>query len=319
MDLAEGKLSSDKHASCSGLPALFGESLHETRNEYFQSRLDARAGKNVRSEKGIYAEMGDILENPILQKAVEKLNLINLEKNITEAVRHKDYPLQGSIDGIAEAPNLIIKPDNDLIFTEDDEDIHLMGKGILEAKATSMQPETNQKPPLWRGVLQVKGLMAITGYSWAAIATLYRSTNLKLCLYKRDFDFENKLKDTIIDFEKRLANKDYYPPVTLKDTSILYPKVNPELQADLDNEEATALCDQITNCKEQKKILDDVETKAQIRLQELMGNASVGINDKYKITWGSKTFRPQPEKTIPAKEGYTIRNKTITVRKFKNE
>ena len=73
MDKAQGKFSNDKHASCSGLPALFGESSYETRNEYMQSRLDARAGKNIRSEKGVAAEMGDRLEMPILQLAVDKL------------------------------------------------------------------------------------------------------------------------------------------------------------------------------------------------------------------------------------------------------
>lgn len=80
VEKAQGKLTSDNHASCSGLPALFGVSGYETRNEYLDSRIRARLGENVRSEKGIHAEMGNILENPILEITTEKLGLANLEK-----------------------------------------------------------------------------------------------------------------------------------------------------------------------------------------------------------------------------------------------
>jgi len=319
MDKAQGKFSNDKHASCSGLPALFGESSYETRNEYMQSRLDARAGKNIRSEKGVAAEMGDRLEMPILQLAVDKLGLKNFQHDIPYAVSHEEYPLEGSIDGIAYAKNIVIKPDNDIIYTEDDEEVLLDGKGILEAKATALMPEVDSKPPLHRGVLQVKALMAITGYSWAAISTLHRTTMPKICVYRRDFAFEKQLKEVILDFERRLKEKDYYPPVTLKDTQIIYSKPNKESLLDLDTEEVTSLCDQITSCEDQIKNLNEIITKGKIRLQELMGNSTKATSSKYNLDWGTITYKDQPEKIIPAKEGYTIRKKTVTIRKIKDE
>ena len=59
MDKALGKLSSDKHASCSGIPVLFGVSPYETKNEYLKSRIDARAGvgkKKLRQLKEVIKE-----------------------------------------------------------------------------------------------------------------------------------------------------------------------------------------------------------------------------------------------------------------------
>ena len=53
MDKALGKLSSAKHASSSGIPVLFGVSPYETKNEYLKSRIDARAGVDVKSDKTI--------------------------------------------------------------------------------------------------------------------------------------------------------------------------------------------------------------------------------------------------------------------------
>ena len=195
----------------------------------------------------------------------------------------------------------------------------LDGKGILEAKATALMPEPDSKPPLHRGVLQVKALMAITGYSWAAISTLHRTTMPKICVYRRDFAFEKQLKEIILDFERRLKEKDYYPPVTLKDTQIIYSKPDKESLLDLDTEEVTSLCDQITSCEDQIKNLNEIITKGKIRLQELMGNSTKATSSKYNLDWGTITYKDQPEKVIPAKEGYTIRKKTVTIRKIKDE
>ncbi|QDP51753.1 MAG: hypothetical protein GOVbin1578_16 [Prokaryotic dsDNA virus sp.] len=307
------KFSSDKHASCSGLPALFGISKHETRTEYMQSRLDARAGKVKEKTFSRAAEMGHKLENTILQLPVEHFGLTNFEHDLEYAVEHPDYPLQGSIDGIAKANNLTIKPDNDFIYTEDDDEILIDGKGILEAKATAILPSSDGKPPLYRGVLQVKALMAITQYSWAMISTLHSSTLPKICVYQRDFAFERDLKETILDFERRLKEKDYYPPVTHSDTQIMFPVAEKDKAIDLDTDEVTNLCKTILNGKEQVKSINSTITQAEIRLQEIMGNASIGHNKNYTIKWGSRTYKAQPEKVIPAKDGYTVRNKSVAI------
>ena len=318
MEKAQGKLTSDNHASCSGLPALFGVSGYETRNEYLDSRIKARLGENVRSEKGIHAEMGNILENPILQITTEKLGLANLEKNISTPVLHEEYPLGGSIDGIAFADNKVVKPDNELIYTEDDQDILLHGKGILEAKATANHPEEDGKPPLFRGVLQVKGLMAITGYDWACVSTLHRSTMFKMFLLRRDLKFESELKDVILDFERRIKEADYYPPVTHKDTQIMFPSPETAKVVDLNNKEAIGLCQSIVSAKEQIKGLNDVISGAEIRLQEMMGDAEIGNMDGFQTSWKTTT-RKTKMVSVPLDEPVTTRNKTVRVKKLEDQ
>ena len=319
MDKALGKLSSDKHASCSGIPVLFGVSPYETKNEYLKSRIDARAGVNVRSDKNnMPIEIGNILEKPLIELSAEKLGLTNVEVSINQAVQHLDFPLEGSIDGTAYAKNLIIKPDNQLIYTEDDQDILLDGKGIVEIKTTRQLPEPDGKPPLWRGVLQTKALCAICRYNWGLVSTLHNTNDFKMFLLRRDFAFEKELKDIITDFERRIKEQDWYAPQVLPDLQIMHP-VSEQQEVDLNDDECGFHLDRIMDNKEKIKLLNEEVEKSQIYIQAKMGAAEIGRNYKYKVTWGSTTYKPQPEKVVPAKDGYTIRRKTATIKKLNND
>ena len=316
MDKALGKLSSDKHASCSGIPVLFGVSPYETKNENLKSRIDARAGQNVRTDKNnMPIEVGNLLEKPLIEVTAEKLGLTNVETSIKQAVQHLEFPLEGSIDGTAYAQNNILKPDNQLIYTEDDQDILLDGKGIIEIKTTRQIAEPDGKPPLWRGVLQTKALCAICGYDWGVVSTLHNTNDFKMFLLRRDFAFERELKDIITDFERRIKEQDWYAPQVLPDLQIMHP-VSEQTEADLNDDDCSFHLDRITDNKEKIKLLNDEIEKSQIYIQTKMGNAEIGTNDRYKVTWGSTTYKPQPEKVVPAKEGYTIRRKTATVKKL---
>ena len=316
MDKALGKLSSDKHASCSGIPVLFGVSPYETKNEYLKSRIDACAGQNVRTDKNnMPIEVGNLLEKPLIEFTAEKLGLTNVETSIKQAVQHLEFPLEGSIDGTAYAQNNILEPDNQLIYTEDDQDILLDGKGIIEIKTTRQIAEPDGKPPLWRGVLQTKALCAICGYDWGVVSTLHNTNDFKMFLLRRDFAFERELKDIITDFERRIKEQDWYAPQVLPDLQIMHP-VSEQTEADLSDDDCSFHLDRITDNKEKIKLLNDEIEKSQIYIQTKMGNAEIGINDRYKVTWGTTTYKPQPEKVVPAKDGYTIRRKTATVKKL---
>jgi len=316
MGKALGKLSSDKHASCSGIPVLFGVSPYETKNEYLKSRIDARAGQNVRTDKNnMPIEVGNLLEKPLIEFTAEKLGLTNVETSIKQAVQHLEFPLEGSIDGTAYAQNNILKPDNQLIYTEDDQDILLDGKGIIEIKTTRQIAEPDGKPPLWRGVLQTKALCAICGYDWGVVSTLHNTNDFKMFLLRRDFAFERELKDIITDFERRIKELDWYAPQVLPDLQIMHP-VSEQTEADLNDDDCSFHLDRITDNKEKIKLLNDEIEKSQIYIQTKMGAAEIGTNDRYKVTWGTTTYKPQPEKVVPAKDGYIIRRKTATVKKL---
>jgi hypothetical protein len=40
---------------------------------------------------------------------------------------------------------------------------------------------------------------------------------------------------------------------------------------------------------------------------------------RYQVKWGSKSYKAQPEKIIPAKDAYTVRNKTIQVKRLEDD
>jgi hypothetical protein len=50
-----------------------------------------------------------------------------------------------------------------------------------------------------------------------------------------------------------------------------------------------------------------------------MGKATVGTHDRWQVKWGSKSNKAQPEKIIPAKDAYTVRNKTVQVKRLQDD
>jgi len=305
-------------ASCSILPVIFNKSPYQTPNEALDRCIRARKGENVRTEQTVIQKMGDKLEPLILQLCAEELGLSNLVTDITTPVQHEALPLMGSIDGTAYADNLIIEPDGETIFTEDGQPICLTGKGILESKATAVYPPEDGIPADYRGVLQCKGLMSATGYDWAVVAVLYRSTMLQLYVMRRDFAFERELETVITDFDKRIASEEYYPPTTSSDAARVHAEADPELAYEFSDEDEQ-LFRTITHVDEQMKLLQDLKAKATLEIQNKMGKATVGTHDRWQVKWGSKSYKAQPEKIIPAKDAYTVRNKTIQVKRLEDE
>tara|TARA_B100001769_G_C21994875_1_gene534714 strand:- start:139 stop:447 length:309 start_codon:yes stop_codon:yes gene_type:complete len=52
------------------------------------------------------------------------------------------------------------------------------------------------------------------------------------------------------------------------------------------------------------------------KLKESMGNHTRARVKNYNLTWGSIHYKAQPEKIVPAKEAYSIRKKTLAIKKF---
>ena len=52
------------------------------------------------------------------------------------------------------------------------------------------------------------------------------------------------------------------------------------------------------------------------KLKEAMGNHTHARLKNFNLNWGLINYKAQPEKVIPAKDAYSIRKKTITIREF---
>ena len=306
-DLALGKLTPDWEMSCSLLPTLFGVSPYLTLNQQLELCHKALKCINIRSEPNNFMQVGNYLEKPIAQLTQARCNFLDIDYEITKPVRHKNISLNGSIDAIAVADNMKIEADKKLgIYTpESKKGFTINGRGIVEIK-TSMFP-VGEEPPLHKGVLQVKGLMACTGYDWAVISILH-GTDLKMYFYERDFSWEKKeLEIAVTDFNKRVPLLDYYSPFDSREAARINPQDNGET-TELSKEAQLHLAN-IDTWKQQsdklQKLIDEAKTKVMVE----MDKAVEGYGKEYKVSYKTVSYKAQPEKTkvVPAKEAYTQR------------
>ena len=105
----------------------------------------------------------------------------------------------------------------------------------------------------------------------------------------------------------------------VKDTQIIFPEPVKAKEIELNDDAASTYLDLIYTADEQIKALSKAKENAQIKVQELMGDAEIGFNKNYQVKWGSTTYKAQPEKIVPAKEARTVRNKTLRIKKIEHE
>ena len=228
---AIGKLTPDYEISCSLLePLITGQNPYQTRNQVLENCHKALKGEDIRISTNNYMEVGNVLEKPVAELAAKRIGLLDIELVIDEPVRHKNVTLNGSIDCIGVADNLFITKDVEKGFycpeLEDGEGMKVNGKGIVEIKITNAG--LSESLPTYRGVIQVKGLMAITEYSWAVVCVL-NGSDLRMYFYQRNEQWEQEvLEPTVIDFNNRVANLDWYDPFDTKEAGYITPQDNGE-------------------------------------------------------------------------------------------
>ena len=309
---AVGKLTPDYEISCSLLePLITGENPYQTRNQVLENCHKALQGENIRIATNNYMEVGNVLEKPVAELAAKRIGLLDIQLVVEEAVRHKKVTLNGSIDCIGVADNLFITKDIDKGFycpeLEEGEGIKLNGKGIVEIKVTNA-PLT-ETLPAYRGVVQVKGLMAITEYSWSVVCVL-NGSDLRMYFYERNQDWEQKvLEPTVIDFNNRIAKLDWYDPFDTKEAAHITPQDNGET-VELNKQDQVQI-DNIVAWEAQIKNLKDNIEAAKKNIMVSLKEAKYGVSESHKVTWQTINYKAQPEKLVPAKDAYTSRRLSI--------
>jgi len=309
---AVGKLTPDYEISCSLLePIITGQNPYKTRNQVLEDCHKALNGEDIRIPANNYMEVGNVLEKVVAELSGRRIGLLEIELVITEAVRHKKITLNGSIDAIGVADNLFITKDVEKGFycpeLEDGEGIKLNGKGIVEIKVTNAP--LSESLPTYRGVIQVKGLMAITEYSWAVVCVL-NGSDLRMYFYQRDEQWEKDvLEPTVIDFNNRVANLDWYDPFDTKEAGYITPQDNGE-STELTKQDQVQI-DNIVAWEAQIKNLKDNIEEAKKSIMLSMKDAKEGYSESHKVVWQTVNYKAQPEKVVPAKEAYTSRRFSI--------
>lgn len=313
-----GKVTSSQKPSASVLPAIMGHSPYETPLVV----LD-RAIKCV--EQGIHslpetepvaepATWGNLMENTILEMAAKRLGVGDLILDHPEPRHYQDI-LSCSLDGTAEGGGLVIKhdPANGIHVMSVDEEIELIGTGILEAKLTRVAPQ--DLPDLYRGPIQLQGQMLCTGATWGAVCTLYQGVELRIFLYKQHIKMQQEIIKVCSDFVRRVRDRDLYPALSTTEAVRKYPEPEyPKKVIDADEGLAEKV-QRLAHIRSELKAYEALAEDLQLEIMEAMRDASELRANSYKVIWPVRNIKAKPEqvKVIPAVEAHQQRGKTLKV------
>lgn len=304
--------------SASRLPALLGLSKYQTPNDELQATINAMTGVETDNKQNEAMAWGDRLEHLILLETARRLELSDLATEFEDAFYHPTLPLACSLDGYADGRGQVIRTDEDAgIFVIGAEQIKLDGCGVLEAKLTAVQPE--EIPALYRGPIQLQAQMDICSSKWGALSVLYQGTTLRVFLFAPHQQTMQTIAQATTEFQNKLekfratGEIDFYPPANSKDADRMFPAADENLAINLPAR-AEQLADQITAAKAAIEEAEGKRAEAETELKAMLGEASKGIVGKYEIRWPMRSYKATPEKVVPAKAAYVIRQSTLSIK-----
>ena len=316
-----GKLTKDNQMSCSILATAAGLNPWKSRIDLLGEMILANRGEDIRKEQTAIMSRGDTLEPVLLNKAGEELGLDKVEIDIEEPIKHKDIPLQGSLDGLCWSDGITIKedPTKGIYVMTDSKEITIDGEGIMECKLTSAFPE--DEPPAWRGPMQLQGLMDIKGASYGILVVCYQSIYWRYFVYPRDEQMVQDIHALVLDMDRRVKEEDFFAPENPNDASIAYQ--NPDEQhMDLEDD-ALDYIDLYQHASKSIEHWEGVKKDAQMALMHLLKDNTTGsitVQDTtYTVKWPVRNYSARPEKVTPAKPAYSARQKSISIKEVNNE
>lgn len=263
---------------------------------------------------------GNTFESAILERAAVRLGVSNLITEHPEPYFHPLLKLACSLDATADGNGLVIANDQDKgIMVMDGDSIQLDGRGILEAKLTSVAPE--HTPALYRGPIQLQAQMDITGAKWGALCVLYRGTELRIFLFKPHEESLRAIAQATRDFQRRLdiwkmdRHIEYYPPVNSADADRTWGQ-GEEATVQLGGEFETWVRD-ILEAKQDIKQCESIIDDREKRIKEAMQTASKATIGCYQVSWPMRNYQATQDRVVKGKAAYSVRQSTLTVKEIK--
>ena len=313
------KVTPDTMLSASRLPAVMGLSKYQTPNDELLYSINALQGKERPDIENEAMRWGNAMEGMILTEAARRLELVDLITEHPEAKFHEALPLCCSLDGTAVGTGQVVYSDPTKgIYVVGQDSIVLDGMGVIEAKLTSNRPD--DIPPLWRGPVQLQAQMDIVKAKWGCVATLYGGTELRIFLFAPHEDTLDEIDRVTtvfqqkLDFWKETGGIDYYPPQDSKDADRIWPAASEELEPIPLGNTVEGWAKQILDNKQEIADLQAQNEILEVQIKEQMQDNGMAIAGNYLIKWGMRSFKAQPEKVIPAKEAYLVRQTTLTIK-----
>jgi predicted phage-related endonuclease len=314
------KVTPDTMLSASSLPAVMGLSRYRSPNDELDYSIRAIRGEEREDIGNEAMSWGNLMEPLILAQAAERLELTDLATEHPEARFHPELPLCCSLDGTADGRGQVIHSDPDKgVYVVGQDSITLDGIGVLEAKLTAVSPE--EMPALYRGPVQLQAQMDIVQAKWGAVCVLYQGTEMRVFLFAPHEQTLASITQVATEFQAKLekfranGEVDYYPPSSSKDADRMFPTAADEVkQLDSYAEELARLI--AAGKKKIKSVNEDIE-KAEKELKSLLGTAARGIAGQFQISWPMRSYAATPQRIVPAKDAYSIRQSTLSIKEIK--
>ncbi len=317
-----GKLTDDREMSASRLPGLMGFSRYSTPNDELQYSINAIDGKERPDIGNEAMGWGNTLEPVILEQSAKRLGIDEFNTQITEAYKHRDIALQCSLDGIGFGLGQEITTDPDKgIYVVGQDSIVLNGPGVLEAKLTKTMPE--DVPHLARGPIQLQGQMLVTGHKWGAVCVLYQGIELRVFLFAPHKETQGAIIKAVQDFETRLETYrqtggiEWYPPQTSKELDRIYPMASVKEEVELPRtigDLARVILDNKAAIRAAEASIEDAEKL----IKQELGQAEKGRAGDYVISWPMRNYKDSPERLVPAKKAYSVRQSTLSIKELQS-
>jgi len=315
-----GKLTDDKEMSASRLPGLMGFSKYSSPNDELQFSINAIDGKERPDIGNEAMGWGNTLEPVILTEAAKRLGIEQFDTQIGQAYTHRSFALSCSLDGVGYGigQEIFTDPDKGLYVVGQDS-IVLAGPGVLEAKLTKAMPE--ETPHLARGPIQLQGQMLVTGHRWGAVCVLYQGIELRVFLFAPHHDTQKEIVKAVLTFEHKLQAYresgaiDWYPPASSKELDRIYPMVATKEEVELDVSVADLAAGIVANKTAIRAAEASIESAEKL-IKTQLGQAERGRAGQYLINWPMRNYKAQAERLIPAKEPYSVRQSTLSIKEL---
>jgi hypothetical protein len=144
---------------------------------------------------------------------------------------------------------------------------------------------------------------------------LYGGVELRIFLYPPHPGTMTAIKDAVLDFDRRIREKDYYPLASSADGNVVYPYAEKAPAIELPDEMIGVLQERAAAWNDMLASEAAVE-RADIKLKECLGNHERGTSPGFEVAWPMRNYKARPEKTTPAKEAYSIRQTKLRVKEI---
>ena len=304
-----------KYVTCSRLPSLFCRQhpMAQTRNQYLAEVISKRDGTWVEPEENPHAKITDDIEDMMRKILLRDHPGLSLDPDWD-----RNKPIISDRCNLGASCDDIMITNGPVVFTDPNGDQFTMeGKIILEYKSTV---SSSTDLPLYQGPLQVIGQMMCTELEQAVIMRWNKRTaKIEYFPMRWHQSTVNEIVDLVEDFWSRVEGKcddPWFEPSNNADLELLYGDPSGEtLDLDDDNDFKMALID-YKKADESIRINQEIKDAAQFKMQSIMKDSPTAIAGGHVITWGSRKYKAQPERIIPAKAAYEIRSKSIKVREI---